>query len=337
MKAFVLHAFGLDNLKFEVIPDPPSPAKNQVLIRYKAASINYRDTLVIAGKYDPRFPLPFVPLSDGAGVIEEVGSDVVQWKKGDLVLTPFAPNWLDGKPERSEFRNSLGGPLDGTLREFALFNAESIVSAPKNLSIEESASLPCAALTAWSALVEENPIESGQTVLVQGTGGVSMFALQIAKAKNANVILTTSSPSKAIKAKELGADWIIDSNEFPEWSKEVRKITNKRGVDHIIEVGGSNTLPQSIKSCASFGTISLIGVLGGNSTDTNLLPIVMNQINLQGIVVGSVGSLDRMCRFFEKSNIKPVLDPIQDWKDSLKIIKEFPQGKHLGKVVLNIS
>lgn len=337
LKAYVLESFGLENLKLQSIDDPTSPNKGEVLIQFKNVSINYRDTLVIAGKYDPRFPLPMVPLSDGAGVVLEVGEGVTDFKVGDSVITAFAPEWRDGIPRREEFRNSLGGPLDGTMREFGVFSAKSIVKSPSNLSLAQSSSLPCAALTAWSALMEANPILPGQTVLVQGTGGVSLFALQIAKKLGAKVICLSSSPDKFERARDLGADFIISTKEFPEWGKEARKITEKRGVDHIIEIGGMNTLSQSISASSSFGTISLIGVLGGNSMNTNLLPVVMNQIRMQGIVVGSVRALDRMCRAIEVWDLKPVLEPVLDWSDAIEVLKEFPKGKHFGKVVMEIT
>lgn len=336
MQAYVLESFGLENLKKKTITDPTSPGKGEVLIEFKNVSINYRDTLVIAGKYDPRFPTPMVPLSDGSGIIRELGEGVRDFQVGDKVITGFAPEWRDGIPRRDEFRTTLGGPLDGTLRQFGIFSSKSIVMAPSNLSLAESASLPCAGLTAWSALMEANPILPGQTVLVQGTGGVSLFALQIAKKLGAKVILTTSSPDKIERAQGLGADYIISTKDFPEWAKEARRITNKQGVDHIIEIGGKNTLSQSISACSSFGTISLIGVLGGNAMDANLLPVVMNQIRMQGIVVGSVRSLDRMCRAIEVWDLKPVIEPVHDWKDSVSILREFPRGKHFGKVVLEI-
>jgi NADPH:quinone reductase-like Zn-dependent oxidoreductase len=337
MKAFVLDQFGIENLKQMEIDEPPPLESGEVLVRFHSASINYRDTLVIAGKYDPRFPIPLIPLSDGSGVVHSLGKNTKRFKIGDKIITPFAPDWIDGTPERVAFRNTLGGPLPGTLKEYGIFKESSLIPCPNSLSLNEASTLPCAGLTAWSALVEESHIQPGDTVLVQGTGGVSLFALQIAKHFGARVILTTTSPEKIEKIKNIEFDELIDVNRYPEWSKEVRRLTNKRGVDHIIEVGGKNTLPESIKACSSFGTISLIGVLGGSGTETNLLPVVMNQIKMQGIVVGSVQSLGRFVKAIDAWNLKPIIHEIIDWKESKQVLENFPKGKHIGKVVLRIN
>jgi NADPH:quinone reductase-like Zn-dependent oxidoreductase len=337
MLAFVLDQFGIENLKQMHVPSPDSIQSDEVVVRYHAASINYRDTLVIAGKYDPRFPLPLIPLSDGAGTIHSIGNGVTRFKVGDRIITPFAPFWYDGVPDRKGFRTTLGGPLAGTLCEYRVFHESSLISSPDHLTLAEASTLPCAGLTAWSALMEESKLLPGQTVLVQGTGGVSIFASQIAKKMGAKVIMTTTSPDKIERIQNLMVDEIIDVNHFPDWSKEVRRLTDKKGADHIIEVGGKNTLPESIKACASFGTISLIGVLGGSGTETNLLPIVMNQIKMQGVVVGSVKGLERFSKAYEAWGLKPFISDSYDWKDSKQVLEEFPRGKHIGKVVLNIK
>lgn len=212
------------------------------MIRFRAASLNYRDLLVVAGKYNPKFPVPMIPCSDGAGEILEIGPDVSQFSVGDRVMTSFAPQWIDGEATHSELRSTLGGPLPGTLRELGLFSESALVKIPDYLSWEEAATLPCAGVTAWSSLVRLGEIRPGQVVLTQGTGGVSLFALQIAKIVEAKVVLTTGSEEKEAKAKALGADLTINYRTSPGWGNLAREYTGKRGVDHVIEVGGAGTL-----------------------------------------------------------------------------------------------
>lgn len=337
MKAILLPEFGKENLQLTDIPDPKKPQAGQVLIQYKSASLNYRDLLVIAGKYNPKFPRPIIPCSDGAGIVLEVGEDVTEFQPGDRVMSCFAPYWVDGDAQHWELRKTLGAPLPGTLREYALLPASGLVKTPDYLNDDEASTLPCAALTSWSSLVRLGGIKSGDWVVCQGTGGVSLFALQIAKLHGAKVILTTSSEEKKKRALELGADEAIDYKEFPEWGKRVREITNKQGADHIIEVGGAGTLQESIRSVRPFGIIHLIGVLGGGEGNIELLPVVMNQVRIQGVVVGSRNAFREMNRGLESSEIHPVVDQVFSWKDFGESLSYLKSGGHFGKIVVRID
>jgi NADPH:quinone reductase-like Zn-dependent oxidoreductase len=239
MKALELqNNFGLENLKLIERPEPKLQNSNDVLIKIKATSLNFRDYLVVTGKYNPKFKLPFVPLSDGAGEVLEVGTSVTDFKVGDRVILQFAPKWLDGDATYEQSRYTLGGPLDGTLMEKKVYPDYALVKIPSYMSFEEAATLPCAALTSWSSLVTYGRIFPGDTVVVLGTGGVSIFALQIAKFHGAKVIVTSGSDEKLEQAKSLGADYVINYKTELEWGKKVKEITGS-GADHIIEVGGA--------------------------------------------------------------------------------------------------
>ncbi|TGN17400.1 zinc-dependent alcohol dehydrogenase family protein [Leptospira idonii] len=336
MKQIQLSSFGIQNLSLADAPEPGKPKAGQVLVRMRAASLNFRDNLVIAGKYNPKFPTPMVPCSDGAGEVVEIGEGVTEWKVGDKVLATFAPNWIADHATHQEMRHTLGGPLDGTLREYILFPETGLVAMPKHLSFEEGATLPCAALTAWSSFHVFSKLLPGHTVVVQGTGGVSLFALQFAKQAGAKVFLTSSSEEKLSKGKSLGADFLINYKEVPEWGKQIRSLTEKIGADHIVEVGGAGTLEQSIIACKPFGVIHLIGILAGRSGELNLLPVVMNNIKVQGIVVGGRKAFQAMNAAIEASGLKPVIDrifPLSETKEALDYLKS---GSHFGKIVIQI-
>ncbi|TGK11989.1 NAD(P)-dependent alcohol dehydrogenase [Leptospira fletcheri] len=336
MKAARLNAFGKENLSIVDLPDPGRPGRGEVLVRFRAASLNYRDILVVEGKYNPKFPIPLIPCSDGAGEILEVGEDVSEFRTGDKVNALFAPYWIDGPASKKELRTTLGGPLDGTLREFAILPSSGVVLAPSHLSYEEASTLPCAALTAWSSFFVENRVKPGDTVLIQGTGGVSLFALQFAKLAGATVCLTSSSDEKLSRGKELGADFGINYKRTPDWGDAVRKWTDGLGVDHVVEVGGAGTLEQSIRAVKLFGTIHLIGILAGSTKDLNLLPLVMNQIKVQGIVVGSRNSFLAMNRAVQSAGLKPVIDRTFSLQESKEALEYLQSGSHFGKIVIRI-
>lgn len=337
MRAFEIQgAFGLDRLSIADRPDPV-PGPGEVLVRLRAASLNFRDYLTVIGQYNPRYKLPLVPGSDGAGEVISTGPGVDLWKAGDRVMSCFALDWLCGIPGLKQVRNSsLGGPLDGTLQELRVFPAASLVSIPDYLSFEEASTLPCAAVTAWSALVTEARITSGQTVVVLGTGGVSIFALQFAKMMGCRVIVTSSSNDKLELAKKLGADFTVNYREKPAWSKEIRRITDMEGADQIIEVGGAGTLEESIKAVKFFGHISLIGILAGGSKDLSLLPILMQNVRIQGVLVGSRAALQEMARAMEVNQIRPVIDRTFSFEDLPRAIQYLADGKHFGKVCVTI-
>jgi len=336
MKQIQVSNFGLEQIRLVEVPEPNKPKSEQVLVRFKAASLNFRDHLVITGKYNPKFPLPLVPCSDGAGEVIEIGDGVTEFNVGDRVLATFAPKWIGQEASHLEMRTTIGGPLAGTLREYALFSETGLVKIPNHLSFEEASTLPCAALTAWSSFHIYSRLVAGQTVVIQGTGGVSIFALQFAALAGANIILTSSSPEKLEKGKLLGAHHFINYKEIADWGTEVRRITSKVGADHIVEVGGAGTLEQSIVACKPFGVIHLIGILAGRSGELNLLPVVMNNIKLQGIVVGGRKAFIEMNKAIENSKLKPVIDKVFPIEETRQAIEYLKSGSHFGKIVITI-
>ncbi len=238
--------FGLDALTLTERPQP-QPGPQQVLVRIKAASLNYRDLLVVKGQYNPKMPLPRIPLSDAAGEVAAIGPGVARVKTGQRVAAIFMQKWLSGEVDESKAKSALGGAIDGLLAEYAVLHEDGLVPVPEHLSFEEAATLPCAAVTAWHGLVSEGRIKPGDTVLVQGTGGVSLFALQFARLAGARVIITSSNNEKLQRARPLGAAECINYKETPEWGEKVRELTGGRGVDHVVEVGGAGTLGQSLR------------------------------------------------------------------------------------------
>lgn len=334
MKCFAIEEFGIDNLTASERPRP-SPGEGEVLVRITAASLNYRDLMTVLGTYNPKLKRPLIPLSDGVGVVEQIGPGVTRFKAGDRVASCFFQNWLDGPPTRDTARSSLGGPLDGVLRQWAVFSEQGVTSLPSYLTDLEAATLPCAALTAWHALFEgPEPVQSGETVLLQGTGGVSTFALQFSVATGIEVIITSSSNQKLERARSMGAKHTINYRNTPEWDEEVRRLTNGRGVDRVIEVGGSDTLPRSLKAIRPAGTISVIGALSGGASTISPLPILMNSTRLQGIYVGSLSMFTRMLAALELQKLRPVIDRVFAWTEIKEALHYFESGSHFGKVCL---
>lgn len=334
MKAYELETFGIENLQV-VESAMPEPGGDEVLVQMCAASLNYRDLMVVRGEYNPRMRLPAVPLSDGAGEIVAVGDNVTSWKVGDRVMPSVAQKWLDGKSDSSAARSTLGGDArsNGVLREFAAFDACSVVAIPEYLSFAEAATLPCAGLTAWNALVESGNLRAGETVLILGTGGVSIFAVQIAKHFGARVIATSSSDAKIEKLKALGADETINYRSTPDWDRAVLDLTDGVGVDHVIEVGGAGTIEKSLASVRVGGTVSMIGALSGGAT-VNTVPIFMRAIRLQGIFIGSKAMFERMLREFDRARIQPVIDRIFSFDEAPNALRYMETGKHFGKIVI---
>jgi NADPH:quinone reductase-like Zn-dependent oxidoreductase len=334
MKAFqIVGNFGLDNMKLVDLPDPKA-GPGQVLVRMRAASLNYRDLVVIKGGYGPRQTLPRIPLSDGAGEIAAVGSGVTRVKTGDRVVGCFAPTWLEGPPTQEKMDSSLGCYVDGVLAEYVLFNAEAVLPIPAHLSFEEAAALPCAALTAWNALFVADHLHPGATVVVQGTGGVSQFALQFARLAGARVIVTSSSDHKLARAKELGASAGINYKTTPDWDKEVRKLTDGRGADHIVEVGGAGTLNRSLGCVRIGGMISMIGVLSGTSAEVRTTLILFRAVRVQGIFVGSRETFEEMNRAITAHALRPVLDRTFPFAEAPAALRHLESGAHFGKIVV---
>jgi len=335
MKTYILQSGSstLDGLKQTHLPEP-QPTANQVLIRVHATSLNFRDNLVANGAY---FGGPMkndlIPLSDGAGEIVSIGTHVKRFKQGDKVAGTFFQTWYDGAMQYS--RPAMGGSTNGMLSELVALDEDGVVHLPNGYSFEEGATLPCAAVTAWHALTAtRNPVRPGQTVLCLGTGGVSIFALQFAKAAGARVIITSSSNEKLARAKELGADEGINYKEIPDWEKKVAELTNKRGVDHIVEVGGPGTLQKSYKAVAPEGQIALIGVVAGHKGDTNPLTMMMKGANLQGIYVGTTKMFEDMTRALTQSKIKPVIDRTFPFDQALEAYQHQTTSNFVGILVI---
>ncbi len=325
--------FGLGNLQVVERPDP-QPGPGQVLLRMKAASLNYRDLLMIEGHYNPRQRLPLIPCSDGVGEVLALGEGVSRAAVGDRVATLFAQGWESGEPTHEKLRSSLGGPLDGTLAEQMVLDAQGVVPVPAHLDDAQAATLPCAALTAWSALVTQGGVQAGDTVLVQGTGGVSTFALQFARLLGARVIVTSSSDEKLERARALGAHETLNYKSVAKWGEAVLELTGGRGVDHIVEVGGAGTLEQSLKAVRFGGTLSVIGVLSGASSPLNILPILMKNVRLQGILVGHRESFEAMNRAIEIAGLLPVVDRIFPIAQTRQALELMARGGHFGKICL---
>ncbi len=335
MKAYRLHEFGGPGLlRLEELPSP-TPAPGSVLIRIRAVSLNYRDLMVSKGIYNPKLKFPFVPLSDCAGEVAAAGDGVTKFKPGDRVLSAFMPDWVDGLLDESKARSALGAEAGGVLAEEVVLPEHALVPVPSHLSFEAAATLPCAAVTAWNALFETGGLKAGDTVLIQGTGGVSLFALQFARNAGARVIATSSSDHKLARVLELGASDGINYRATPDWEKPVRELTGGRGVDQIIEVGGAGTLPRSIKCVRLGGTISLIGVLSGGG-EINPMPILMRGIRLQGIFVGSRAMFENMNRAIEVNGITPVVDRVFPFAEATQALAYLESGAHFGKVVINV-
>lgn len=325
------NAFGIENLRLVEKPRP-APGRGQIVVGMKAASLNYRDLITIKGMGGA--PLPLIPFSDGAGVVEAVGDGVGRVKVGDRVCPLFFQSWMDG-PVTAESRNlALGGSAPGVLQEHVLIDAEGVYPFPAHLSFEEAATLPCAALTAWRAIMDEAPIKPGDTILVQGTGGVSIFALQFAKAAGAKVIATSSSDEKLEHAKKLGADHLINYRTTPEWGKKALELTGGHGVDVVVEVGGENTLPQSLTAARVGGAIVIIGVLGGWSQNIMIPVLFSKNLRLIGISVGSRAEFAAMAAAIDKWKLKPVIDRTYKLEELPAALERMQAGAHFGKICL---
>jgi len=291
--------------------------------------------MMVTGVYNPKLRMPIVPLSDGAGEIVGIGEGVTKWKIGDRVMPIFMQGWIDGPIDFSKARTALGGDLDGCLREFGVFPAEGLVGIPEGYSFEEAATLPCAAVTAFNALFDSGNAVAGDTVLVQGTGGVSVFATQFASALGCKVIATSSSDEKLARLASLGVDESINYSKRDDWDKAVLEITGKRGVDHVVEVGGAGTMGKSVNAVRLGGHIAVIGVLSGKGSIDSTL-ILMKALRMHGIFVGSREMFERMVSFIDKHSIKPVIDRVFSFDEAREALAHMESQKHFGKIVIRI-
>lgn len=315
----------------------PSPAlgAGDVRVRVRAVSLNYRDLVVARGAKSRKAPI--IPASDGAGEVVEVGGGVTTWKVGDRVAGAFFPTWQDGLLSDAHHARALGGGQDGMLAEEVVLPASSWVRLPEHLSFEEGATLPCAGVTAHHALFEATTVGPGDVVLVQGTGGVSIFGLQLAKAAGARVIVTSSSEAKRVRARQMGADHVLDYKADPKWGESARAWTGGRGVDVVIDVGGPGTFDQSVAALRYGGTMSLLGVLTGTKGEVNTYGVFHKTLRVAGIYVGSVAMFERLVRAIEATHLKPVVDRTFGFSEARAAYEYLASGSHFGKVVVRVD
>ena len=335
MKTIQATAFSISSLSLVACP-VPVPRHGELLLRVMAASLNYRDLAVLSGSYMPDLPLPFVPASDCCGVVEAVGPEVTRFKVGDRVIPCYIQGWIDGAPTPEQrFRTTLGGPLPGVLQEFIVVPAQAAVAAPAHLSDDEASTLPIAALTAWTCLTEGG-VQPGRCVLVQGTGGVALFALQFAKAFGARVVALTSSEKKAELLRRLGADATVNYRQTPDWAGAVRDATDGRGADIVVETTGSS-LNQSLTAAAFGGFVGVIGFVGGTEMALNIRQLIGPMLRMQGIVVGSRTGLEALIRAMVLHQIKPVIDSRFALEDATAALAHMQRGAHVGKIVVSVG
>ncbi|MBC3911263.1 zinc-dependent alcohol dehydrogenase family protein [Undibacterium umbellatum] len=334
-RSFRFNAEG-NSLRLHAQTSLPSLGENQVLIQLAAYSLNYRDLLNMQDINGRRADL--IPLSDAAGTVVAVGKAVSNWQPGDRVSPNFFPAWHDGVFAPHHLASALGGgQVDGVLAEHVVLDADAIARIPAHLSFAQAACLPCAGVTAWHALFERGQLQAGQTVLVQGTGGVAMMALQLATAHGARVIVTSSSEEKLARARELGAWHTINYRQTPDWDLQAMALTEGRGVDHILELGGAETYQKSISAVAFGGQIAQIGVLTGFNLAPNMLPLQFKNANVNGICVGSVAHLRALNQFMEQHQITPLIDKTFAFEDSAAAFEHLRSAAHMGKVVIQNS
>jgi len=336
MKAYTIQTYGSpDGLKIVDKPTP-EPGDHEILVRVRATSLNYRDLIVLRGQYDRTPQVGRIPLSDGAGEVVSVGSNIKRFKVGDRVAGCFFQGWPGGRFRPEMHRTALGGQSDGVLSEYVIFQEEGAVNLPKSYSFEEGATLPCAALTAWQSLIVRGQLVPGETVLLLGTGGVSIFGLQIAKASGAKVIITSSSDDKLERAKKLGADALINYRTTTDWGKAAVNFCRGEGTDHVVEVGGGGTFLQSVRACRPGGKIGLIGILSGRETPTEIFAIVPKLLTVFGIYVGSREMFEGMNRALEQTQIRPVIDKVFPLEEAPQAFDYLERGSHFGKVVIRV-
>lgn len=334
MQAWQITSFGVDSLEF-VERESPLPGPGEVLVGVRAVSLNYRDLLMIKGKYNPKLKLPRIPCSDGAGEVLAVGEGVRAWKPGDRVMGIFMQNWLDGPLTQVRSKGALGGDMDGMLAGQVALKETGLVGIPGHLSYQEAATLPCAAVTAWNALGSSD-LKPGGTVLIQGTGGVSIFAMQFARLRGARVLGISSSNEKLERAKSMGLDAGLNYRENPDWDHWVREQTGGEGVDVVVEVGGMGTLPRSIRAVRIGGTVAQVGVLSENAEPLPLGTILHRMVRIHGIYVGSRRDFVEMNKAVWQGRLRPVGEQFK-WEQTREVLGRMEEGGHFGKMVLTLD
>jgi len=338
MRAYQLPKGGAGIDALAIVDRPtPKPLYRQVLVKVVACSLNYRDLGIVRGTYRMPVRENVVPLSDGAGEVVEVGPGVTRVKAGDKVAGCFFQRWAGGEPSPTLQASALGGALDGMLAEFAVLEEDGVVKIPDHLSLEEGATLPCAGVTAWDAIMNHAKLIAGQSVLLQGTGGVSIFGLQLAHAMGIVAIVTSSSDEKLARAKALGAAFGINYKTTPEWDKAAVEFTGGRGVDHVLEVGGKDTLTRSFGAIRLGGKISIIGSVSGGATELNPGLIFLKRANVQGISVGSMQMFEAMNAAIAANEIKPAIDRVFGFDEVKAAFHHMAAGAHFGKIVVRIA
>jgi len=333
MKAYELQQLGIEGLTLTERAEP-QPGARQLVVKVNAISLNYRDLMVVKGTYNPRLKLPMIPFSDGAGEVVGVGSEVKNFKPGDRVIGTFFQNWTGGEPNEAKARTAKGGgDQPGMLAEYVLLEETGVIHLPEHLSYEEAATLPCAALTAWNAVVDKGKTKAGDTVLVQGTGGVSVFAMQFALMHGAKVIATSSSDEKLKRLGEMGASGLINYKTNPDWDKAAKEANSGAGIDHIVEVGGAGTIERSLKAVRIGGSIYVIGALSSGS-GINPVLVLMKSIRLQGILVGHREMFEAMNRAISLHKMKPVIDRVFNFDQVHEALQYMESGSHFGKIVV---
>jgi NADPH:quinone reductase-like Zn-dependent oxidoreductase len=334
MRVWQIPSFGVDSLEFVERPTP-QPGPGEVLVRVRAISFNYRDLLMVKGLYNPRLSLPRIPCSDGTGEVETVGEGVTQWRSGDRVAAIFMQNWLDGPLTPAKAKGALGGDIDGMLAEYVVLKETGMVRLPEHLSFEEAATLPCAAVTAWNALAAGN-IKPGSTVLIQGTGGVSIFALQLAHLMGARTLGISGSYEKLERALALGLDQGLNYRETPEWDRWAISETGGEGVDLVVEVGGVGTLPRSLRAIRMGGVIAQVGVLSGPAEPLPLPLILHKQARIQGIYVGSRKDFVDLNNAISLAELRPIGENF-NWSQARAALARMEEASHFGKLVLTVD
>ena len=333
MQAWRISKFGIDNLELVTLPDPVAQ-RGQVLVRVHAVSLNYRDLMVVEGRYNPKMRLPRIPCSDGAGEVIAVGEGVTRVKPGDRVAGIFMQNWIDGEPDATKIKGALGGDVDGMLAEMVVLSEDGVVPVPDPLSYEEAATLPCAGVTAWVAVVEAGNVKAGDVVLIQGTGGVSIFALQFAKLLGARVIGTSSSDDKLERAQKLGLDAGVNYRQREDWDAWAMEQTGGRGVDLVVEVGGAGTFMRAIGAIRVGGAVAQIGVLSESAEAIVIPKLLHKQVHLRGIYVGSRSHFEKMNRAIAQHRLKPLVDEVFSFHDAPAALRRMETGRHFGKLVV---